>query len=263
MTLLDSGSFASYAFPLIVHFLSERHLPNFIDKSLKSFRQAWANDLDAPGARFKANLDMLFVDHGVQRLIYSNRTEVAPGFERMGHPTPSQLKAAKRRGVKTIINLRGDGDLGSTVLSKAACKELGLEHRFLKARSRGMPTKEMLRETARLLDEISYPALIHCKSGADRAGLVSALYMLLREKATPERALEELSLKYGHIRQAKTGMLDFFLEAYRDRNLVDPIDFMDWVETVYDEEEMRAAYFDSKHNKSWANFVVDFVLRRE
>ena len=32
---------------------------------------------------------------------------------------------------------------------------------------------------------IKYPALIHCKSGADRAGIVSYLYKILKCKADP------------------------------------------------------------------------------
>ena len=40
--------------------------------------------------------------------------------------------------------------------------------------------------------------LVHCKSGADRSGLVSALFRLVEERAPPAEADQELSLVYGH-----------------------------------------------------------------
>ena len=55
--------------------------------------------------------------------------------------------------------------------------------------------------------------LMHCKSGADRAGLMSVLYRFLHEGVPLKEAKKELSLKYGHIRQAHTGILDYFFET--------------------------------------------------
>ena len=54
--------------------------------------------------------------------------------------------------------------------------------------------------------------LMHCKSGADRAGLMSVLYRFLHEGVPLKEATQELSLKYGHFRQADTGILDYFFE---------------------------------------------------
>ena len=42
------------------------------------------------------------------------------------------------------------------------------------------------------------PLLIHCKSGADRAGLVSALYQYALAGAPAAEADRQLSLAYGH-----------------------------------------------------------------
>ena len=48
--------------------------------------------------------------------------------------------------------------------------------------------------------------MMHCKSGADRAGLMSALYLLIVEKRPAREAAQQLAWKYGHVRQAKTGL---------------------------------------------------------
>ena len=51
--------------------------------------------------------------------------------------------------------------------------------------------------------------MMHCKSGADRAGLMAALYLLIAKQPARE-AVKQLTWKYGHVKQAKTGVLDAF-----------------------------------------------------
>jgi hypothetical protein len=42
------------------------------------------------------------------------------------------------------------------------------------------------------------PILIHCKNGADRSGLVGALYLYTQEGRPAEVAYRELSISRGH-----------------------------------------------------------------
>ena len=100
---------------------------------------------------------------------------------------------------------------------------------------------------------------MHCKSGADRAGLMSALYVLIKEKRPVEEALQQLSWRYGHWRQAKTGVLDYFLEQYRDYNAKTPIDFFDWVDNVYDPVKVKSEFMAG----FLPSLIVDRILRRE
>ena len=46
-----------------------------------------------------------------------------------------------------------------------------------KLHSRGAPTIDQIFLSKKLF-EIEYPALIHCKSGADRTGLMATLYLI-------------------------------------------------------------------------------------
>ena len=108
-------------------------------------------------------------------------------------------------------------------------------------------------------EELEYPILLHCKSGADRAGLVSTLYQHIMQDVPIEKARSQLSLRFGHVKQAKTGMLDFFFEQYLDYAKDHDIAFLDWVETVYDEDELIRSF----HSGRWSNILVDKVLRRE
>ena len=110
-----------------------------------------------------------------------------------------------------------------------------------------------------LFERISYPMLMHCKSGADRAGLMSTLYLIAKEKVPVDIARRQLGLKFGHIRQADTGILDYFFERYLEDNARSPIEFFDWVERVYDPDEVKRSFAA----KGWANILVNRVLRRE
>jgi hypothetical protein len=100
--------------------------------------------------------------------------------------------------------------------------------------------------------------LMHCKSGADRAGLMAALYVLIHCKKPAAEAIKQLSLRYLHVRQAKTGMLDSFFEAYAPYE-AQGMAFFDWVDTIYDPQALH----DEFMARPWAEKLVDGILRRE
>jgi protein tyrosine/serine phosphatase len=158
-----------------------------------------------------------------------------------------------------VIYLRAGHDFGSWALEKEACARHGLALVELPFFSRGLPTRERIAEADRMFADIAYPALMHCKSGADRAGFAAALYLVLAENRPVEEALEQLSLRYGHYRKSPTGVLDQFFEAYLADTRDTPMDFRSWVETRYDPATVEAGFRPS----SLGTLLVDTVLRRE
>lgn len=58
---------------------------------------------------------------------------------------------------------------------------------------------------------IDGPFLMHCKSGSDRAGLASALYLLDQGRPVAE-ARKMMSLRYLHLANSDAGILDVMLE---------------------------------------------------
>src|SRR5690606_14164228 len=140
-----------------------------------------------------------------------------------------------------------------------ACRRYGVELVNYRVRSRAAPTRSELQGARELFDRFEYPMLMHCKSGADRAGLMSVLYRHLRAGVPLEIAIKELSWRFGHIRQADTGILDYFFERYLRDSAERPMAFFDWVDQVYDPVELRKSF----KAKGWANKLVDNVLRRE
>jgi len=79
------------------------------------------------------------------------------------------------------------------------------------------------------------------------------------EGASADEALSQLSLRYGHFRYARTGILDAFFERYRDEGEARGIPFSTWVAEIYDpgalEREFRAGLF--------SEILVDRIMRRE
>jgi protein tyrosine/serine phosphatase len=211
--------------------------------------------------RLRAFLDMVFIDHGFIRAIYWNCHRIAPGVWRAAQPSPRHLRWAKRQGIKTIINLRGRrDDCGSYILEREAARDLGLTLIDFPIRSRSPLDRETILAGVKLLDEIEGPMLMHCKSGADRAGFMATLYMFVKGGMPLRAAMSKhLSWRYGHLRQAKTGVIDFFFERYLADTRERPMPFSEWVRTVYDRKQLEAQF-----RENWfAGIVIDYILRRE
>ena len=216
----------------------------------------WLRDLAGVPASWA---DMLFIDHGILRVVYLNKHQLSPTAWRSAQPGPYDIAHAARSGIKTIVNLRGERLCGSYWLERAACARYGVNLVNYQVRSRAAPSKEELRGARQMLDEVEYPILMHCKSGSDRAGLMSVLYKHLKLGVPLAQAKQELSLRYGHIRQSDTGVLDAFFERYLSDTAHHPMPFFDWVETIYDPDELKASFIA----KGWANRIVNGLLRRE
>lgn len=223
----------------------QTHSPDWLKRSL------------GPVAQY---MDMLFIDHGIFRMVYLNKHRVADSpVWRSAQPAPGHIARMAKAGVRTIVNLRGERLCGSYWLEEAACAKYGIAFENFQVRSRDAPSLEELRGARDLFKRVAYPMWMHCKSGADRAGLMSVLYLHVHEGLPIEQAVAQLSLKYGHIRQADTGVLDYFFERYIAYNRETPIEFFDWVETVYDPIEVRNTF----RANGLANRLVNSVLRRE
>jgi protein tyrosine phosphatase (PTP) superfamily phosphohydrolase (DUF442 family) len=134
-------------------------------------------------------IELIFKDHGFLRVAWHNQHQIADGVWRSNQPGPGRIAKLADQGIKTIINLRGPRDDGGWQLEAEACKKAGITLFDFTARSRAAPSKSMLHDAKSLFAEINKPVLMHCKSGADRAGLMSALYLLIVENQTAHIAM--------------------------------------------------------------------------
>jgi protein tyrosine/serine phosphatase len=163
----------------------------------------------------------------------------------------------RQLGLRTLINLRGPTGNGSDALSRDAAARLGLDFVDMSLESRGAPQRDRILRLHGIYRDMRVPALVHCKSGADRAGLAAGLFVLF-EGGTARDALRQLSLRFGHIKQAKTGILDAFFLRYQ-REGEGKKTFLDWVRDDYDEVALRR---DFRAN-GLASFINDWVLVHE
>ena len=209
---------------------------------------------------FGRYMNSIFKDHAFIRMVYKNMFRISDRMWRSSQPTPSHVEDAAKMGIRTIINLRGRrDDCGSYFLEERACRRHGITLVDFPVNSRDAPNKEKMHRAREIWAGIEYPALMHCKAGADRVGFMSALYLLVHEKKPVDEAMRMLSWRYGHVKQAKTGILDRFFEEYRDYSAHTPIDFYDWVDTVYDPAAFKARFMSAW----WANTITETILNRE
>ena len=220
---------------------------------------AFSGDMATGWRRAAAWQDSLLADHAIFRLAWDNLAEVVPGkLYRSNHPTPARLAAAKRRyGLRTLVNLRGHRQCGSDALSRQAAADLGLHHIDMAFESRGAPHRDRILRFAALYRTLDAPALMHCKSGADRAGLAAGLALLL-EGGHSQDALAQLSWRFGHWSRSRTGILDAFFVRYA-AEAEGRVPFLHWVEHEYDEAALRRDFVAG----GLASFLVDRVLVRE
>ena len=216
---------------------------------------------DRFGGRFgrsRAWLDLMIVDHGFLRLAYRHWHEVAPGLYRSNQPAPFQVRRAARFGIRTIVNLRGANRDGPYFLEREAAAKAGLALVDFPFSSRRAPPTERLLEAAALFDRIDYPALMHCKSGIDRSGLMAALFLLLRGRPTGE-ALAHFARRYGYIGAGPAGIGRALVQAYGRARAETGIDFRSWIAGAYDPAALEAAFRPAPA----ATALADFILRRE
>jgi protein tyrosine phosphatase (PTP) superfamily phosphohydrolase (DUF442 family) len=125
--------------------------------------------------------------------------------------------AVERYGIKSVLNLRGahhGSDWYDAEIKTAG--ELGLAHYDYPMSSKHFVGAERIAAILEIVRGAPKPLLIHCKSGADRTGLVAALYRYAEGGASATEADRELSLAYGHFPYltSRSGAMDDSFWAY-------------------------------------------------
>jgi hypothetical protein len=153
---------------------------------------------------------------------------VEPGrLYRSGQLTAAGFRDAVRRyGIRTIINVQDDvpdplvwhGYLDRrTVRESAVCQELGVRYVWLapdlQGRDVAQPRPKVLDEFLALMDdEATYPALIHCKAGLHRTGVLAAVYRM--EYAGWSRAAAFRELKAHGFGEWKCSSANDYVDQY-------------------------------------------------
>ena len=205
---------------------------------------------------------MLWRDHAWLRLGFQNAHWISPELVRINQPWPFQLGWWRDQGIRTVINLRGGGyETGFYVLERDSCARLGLQLVDFAVSSREAPSAGQVAAARAMFDRVAYPAVMHCKSGADRAGVMSVLYAHLRLGLPLREAVRrELSLRTLHVRQGKTGVLDYAFQQYFAHGEPRGLSFAQWTQTdAYDPARLKADF----QAGMLGTLLTERLLRRE
>jgi protein tyrosine/serine phosphatase len=119
--------------------------------------------------------------------------------------------------IKSVINLRGANLQASWYRAELAVTQArGVVHYDVPLSANDMVAPAVLAKIDALLRQAPKPVLIHCQSGADRTGLVAAIYEYAIAARPAEEAEEQLSLRYGHVPYlwSRTGAMDRSFEIF-------------------------------------------------
>jgi uncharacterized protein (TIGR01244 family) len=117
----------------------------------------------------------------------SNFYKVSDRLYRSAQPTTLGMEELNRMGIKTVINLRSFHSdrrrMGNAAMT--------YEHMYVKA---WHPEEEDVARFLRLVtDDTRAPVLVHCQHGADRTGLMCAIYRVAVQGWTKDEALKEMT----------------------------------------------------------------------
>lgn len=106
----------------------------------------------------------------------------------------------REQGIKTVVNLRGDNTGSDWYEAEIrVSRRLGVRHfDFTLSATAEVSDLEMEKILA-TIDHAPKPVLIHCKNGADRTGLVGALYLYGLERNSANDAGHQLAFFWGHV----------------------------------------------------------------
>jgi protein tyrosine/serine phosphatase len=122
-----------------------------------------------------------------------NLHQITPTLYRSEQPTRLGFRNLEKLGIRTVINLRWFNDDAR----EAAGTSLRTER--VKILTWNIDDEHVIDVMRMLRNRENGPFLIHCQHGADRTGLMSAMYRVLEQGWTPDEALEELTAGgYGY-----------------------------------------------------------------
>ena len=116
----------------------------------------------------------------------ANLHRISPMLYRSEQPTALGMKNLEKLGIRTVINLRAFNDDDDEV------KGTSLRTEHVKILTWRIDDRHVIEVMRMLRQTENAPFLIHCQHGADRTGVMSAMYRILEQGWTPEDALKEL-----------------------------------------------------------------------
>ena len=138
------------------------------------------------------------------RAFIPNLRLVSPDLVRGGQPDPGGLPALKEAGLRSIICLSGGaglvgllrpglGESRETVQERATADKLGLKFISIPLDVFSAPAMESIELfISSVRQEEHCPTFVHCLHGRDRTGLMTAVYRVVFQSWTADKAYAEM-----------------------------------------------------------------------
>lgn len=208
----------------------------------RGLRTSFGDDISTPEARRAARRHYLWIDHGILRVWWKNFHRVDEGVFRANQPSPARLAEFRDMGIRTVVNLRGPSAFSPYLFEREACRALGLTLVDLHINASSASSRGQFLALVDAFAGLERPFVMHCKSGADRAGMASALWLIAMRGMRVAEARRELTWRRLHFTFTGHGILDFILDRYEAAQAARGIGLREWFATEYDAAEMQAAF---------------------
>ncbi|WP_425074922.1 tyrosine-protein phosphatase [Sagittula sp. S175] len=223
----------------------------------RRIRHSFGTDITDPVERRWSRFHYHIFDHAFLRVLWTNFWQIAPGVYRSNQPTHARFEKYAKMGIKTVINLRGEDVRAHYLFEEESVNALGMTLVNAKLWARNAAPRDKLIGVIDALRAAEKPMMFHCKSGADRAGMVAAMYLLIFEDAPLEVAQKQLGLKYIHLDFTKTGIQDYILRVYGERLKLGHIGFEDWVRSEYRANDLQDGWDNRRPESEVARTLHD------
>jgi hypothetical protein len=158
---------------------------------------------------------------------------------RAAQPTTQLPRLIHDYQLASILNLRGGSTRDQWYTAEVqAARSAGLAFFDLPLSAVKRPSRRDLLLLIDTLERCKYPLLIHCKAGADRTGLASAIYLMMHRGEPPQKAIGAFTLYHSHVplfgpQHLHEPLLEYaeWLEARAVNHT--PGQFRQWVKDVY------------------------------
>ncbi|MFV0333227.1 MAG: tyrosine-protein phosphatase [Tropicimonas sp.] len=228
-----------------------KRVTDWFETTERRLRRSFGDDISTPRGRRQAWWHFQLFDHAFLRVPWTNFDTVAKDVYRSNHPGPRRLARYREMGIRAVLNLRGNDGYSPWLFEAEACEALGLELHVAKIYARKAARRH---EIVRLIDQMRAmpkPFVMHCKSGADRAGFAAVLYKAIIEGVPLAQARRHLAVRYIHFDWTDTGIVDHIIDLYELRNARAPISMEQWFRTEYDDRIATETFRLKRARKPW------------
>ena len=121
----------------------------------------------------------------------------------------------KKYQIKSILNLRGKNPAETWYVDELNFSlKNNVAHYDISLSAYLAPRADDIRNLIDIFKRAPRPLLMHCQAGADRSGLVAAMWKVVVDKESKTEADKQLSILYGHLSIGSASVMDNFFQNW-------------------------------------------------